>query len=888
MLPTGTRLGRYEVLSALGEGGMGEVYRARDERLGRDVAIKILPTSFSADPDRLRRFEQEARATGALNHPNVIVVHDTGQHDGAPYVVYELLEGTTLRALLTGAPLPASRTIRLGTDIAAGLAAAHDRGIVHRDLKPENLFVTGDGRVKILDFGIASVAERTGPAADAVTKQATVAGMIVGTVGYMSPEQARGTRVDHRSDIFSLGIVLYEMLSGQRPFGRASAIETLNAILSEDPPDIPPGPGYSPPALERIIRHCLEKPPELRFQSARDVAFALEGLSTRAGTGALGPATPADRRSSGTRLPWVVATVATLTAIGLAAMLARRPIVADRLTRFEVHAPDGGTFQGILGVSSVISPDGSTLALAVTTKTGPRLFLRDLGSSVLRLVAGSEGASNPFWSPDSRSLGFFATGKMKRVGVDGGAPRTICDAPVGPWVIATWGADDTILVTGYEKRGVYRVGADGGTPVPILEPENSATSYGWPSFLPDGRHFLFYALHHQGEVRVGSLDSSESKVVLQGYSRAIHADPGFLLFVREGTLMAQPFDRSSLSVTGSPMPVAEGLLYFRNLGQADFSVSTNGVLAYQAGNTESRLVWFRRDGSEDSQIGEPGDYGFTALSLDETLVATDVMDRRAGTTDIQVFDLARGGKPSSVTLDPAIDWTPVFSPDHQQLAFASARRGPPHVHIKRLNDSSAAEQLVGPSAAVQFVTDWYDAAEGSFVVFQEVAPGTGLDLVQVARSGNRESVPLVRTTGDDTDGRVSPNGRWLAYVSTETGRSEVYVRALAGGGNRWPISTDGGVSPRWRRDGRELFYIATASTLPFGATVSDGRLMAVEVNGSAERFIAGIPKLLFPVSARNSQYHPTHDGTRFFINTGSGASALPVTVTVNWPSALTR
>jgi Tol biopolymer transport system component len=352
--------------------------------------------------------------------------------------------------------------------------------------------------------------------------------------------------------------------------------------------------------------------------------------------------------------------------------------------------------------------------------------------------------------------------------------------------------------------------------------------------------------------------------------------------------MAQPFDRSSLSVTGSPKPVAEGLLYFRNLGQADFSVSTNGVLAYQAGNTESRLVWFRRDGSEDSQIGEPGDYGFTALSLDETLVATDVMDRRAGTTDIQVFDLARGGKPSSVTLDPAIDWTPVFSPDHQQLAFASARRGPPHVHIKRLNDSSAAEQLVGPSAAVQFVTDWYDAAEGSFVVFQEVARGTGLDLVQVARSGNRESVPLVRTAGDDTDGRVSPNGRWLAYVSTETGRSEVYVRALAGGDKRWPISTDGGVSPRWRRDGRELFYIATASTLPFGATVSDGRLMAVEVSGSAERFIAGIPKLLFPVSARNSQYHPTHDGTRFFINTGSGASALPVTVTVNWPGALTR
>ena len=474
--------------------------------------------------------------------------------------------------------------------------------------------------------------------------------------------------------------------------------------------------------------------------------------------------------------------------------------------------------------------------------------------------------------------------------MDGGAPRTIGDAPTGPWLMATWGAHDTILFTGYEKPGVYRIGADGGTPVPVLEPEHPATLYGWPAFLPDGRHFLFYVLHHnnQAEVRVGSLDSSESKVVLQESSRAMHAEPGFLLFVREGTLMAQPFDLSTLSVTGSPMPLGENLFYFRNLGQADFSVSTNGVLVYQAGNTQSRLVWFRRDGSEGTQVGEPDDYGFTALSSDDTLVATDVMDRRAGTTDIQVFDLVRGGKPSRVTLDPTIDWTPVFSPDRQELAFASARGGPPHVHVKRLNDSSPAQQLVGPSAAVQFVSDWYQGAGGSFIIFQDVSLRTGADLLQVAPSGDHKPVPLVQTAGHDTDGRVSPNGRWVAYVSTETGRSEVYVRALTGGNNRWPISTDGGVSPRWRRDGRELFYIATASTLPFGATVTDGRLMAVEVSDAVERFTAGVPKLLFPVTAKSSQYHPTRDGQRFLINTGSGASALPITVTVNWPSALTR
>ncbi len=549
------------------------------------------------------------------------------------------------------------------------------------------------------------------------------------------------------------------------------------------------------------MRHCLEKPPELRFQSARDVGFALEGVSTRSGTHAVGPGTRSDRPSLRTRIPWIVATVATIAAISLAALLARRPIAPERLTRFDVHAPDGGVFQGILGVSSVISPDGSTLAMAVTTETGPRLFLRGLGSGVVRLVAGSEGASNPFWSPDSRSLGFFATGKMKRVGVDGGAPQSICDAPSGPWHMATWGANNTILFTGYEKPGVYRVDAGGGTPVPAFEP-SPTTLYGWPSFLPDGRHFLFYALHNnsQAEVRVGALDSSESTVVLQGYSRAVHADPGFLLFVREGTLMAQTFDLSTQSVRGSPMSLAEDLLYFRNLGQADFSVSTNGVLAYQAGNTQSRLVWFSRHGSEGTQVGEPGDYVFTALSPDETLVATDVMDRRAGTTDIQVFDLVRGGKPSSVTLDPTIDWTPVFSPDGQQLAFASARRGAPHVHVKRLNDSSPAESARRTVCvnAVQFVTDWYDGAGGSFIVFQDVSPGTGLDVMQVARSGDRKPMPLVRTVGDDTDGRDL--AEWpVARLCVDRDRAQPGVRAGADRRERSLADLD----RRWREPALE-------------------------------------------------------------------------------------
>ena len=688
--------------------------------------------------------------------------------------------------------------------------------------------------------------------------------MIVGTVGYMSPEQARGTRVDHRSDIFSLGVVLYEMLSGQRPFGRASAIETLNAIINEDPPDIPLGPGDSPPAFERIVRHCLEKPPDLRFQSARDVALrvgrrvdtighACGGTGNTLRPSLLTDTNSVDRcdgrnsRGDRSRRTACPATDCPRAAHALRRSRARGWHVSRNPRRL-VGDLAGWVDVGHGGDDRRVARDCSCV-LSVPPHSGSSPAVK--------------APRTPSGRPTAVHWASLPAGKMKRVAVDGGAPQTICDAPTGPWLMATWGANDTILFTGYEKPGVYRIGADGGTPVPVFEPERPTTLYGWPSFLPDGRHFLFYALHsnNQAEVRVGSLDSSESKVVLQGYSRAMHAEPGFLLFVREGTLMAQPFDLPTLSVRGSPMPLAEDLLYFRNLGQADFSVSTNGVLAYQAGNTQSRLVWFHRNGSEGTQIGEPGDYGFTALSPDETLVATDVMDRRAGTTDIQLFDLARGGKPSSVTLDPIIEWTPVFSPDRQQLAFASARGGPPHVHVKRLNDSSPAQQLVAPSGVVQFVTDWYDGPGGSFIIFQDASPGTRLDLVQVALSGDRKPVPLVRTVGDDTDGRVSPNRRWLAYVSTETGRSEVHVRALTGGGDRWQISTDGGMSPRWRSDGRELFYIATASTLPFGATVPDGRLMAVEVTDAAGRFTPGIPKLLFPSAPEAASTIPPVTGS---------------------------
>jgi Tol biopolymer transport system component len=886
-LTAGTRLGPYEVIAPIGEGGMGEVYRARDTRLGRDVAIKILPPSVADDPDRLRRFEQEARAAGALNHPNILVVHDVGNHDRAPYLVCELLEGTTLREQLGASPLPARRVIDYAVQIASGLAAAHARGIVHRDLKPENLFVTRDGRVKILDFGIAKLVEYgETDESDALTRHAkTDPGHVIGTAGYMSPEQVRGQRVDHRSDLFSFGAVLYEMLAARRAFKRDSSVETLNAILTDEPPDLPAADGTAP-ALDRVVRHCLEKSPEQRFQSARDVAFALEGLTNHSGQTAA-VAAAAKARPTRAVLAWAIAALFALTTVALWVVSLRQDRSVARPVRFEIPAPEGGALQGILGVSSVISPDGQTLAMVVTTGEGPHLYLRALDSTTFRRLAGTDGASNPFWSPDSQWIGFFGDGKLKRISVAGGAPQTICAVPgaaaTTPWMVGTWGTGNTIVFPGGDASGsLLKVQALPGAEAAVFMTPGGY----WPSFLPDGRNFLYYALNvgAPSEVRVGSLDSSDTYLVTQANSRAVYAEPGYLLFAREGTLMAQTFDLQTRRTAGEPTAVAEDLLYFRDLGQSDFSVSTNGTLAYQAGDTSSRLAWYRRDGTEAGQLGDPAHFAFPRLSPDGEKVAVDILDRRSGTTDIALFDLTRGGKLSFVTTDPIADWTPVFSPDGKQLAFASARSGVPHVHVKSLNSAEGVVPIVEPSRTVQFVSDWVQGPEGSFIVYQDLTPTTRGDLMLVPLWGDRTPRPLVNTPFNDTDGVVSTDGKWLAYVSTQTGRNEVYVRAIDPASEARLVSIAGGLSPRWKRDGKELYYLATASTMPFGGTVPDGRLMSVTISSDGR---PGVPTPLFSVRARGSQYD-TKDGQRFLINVESGSGSLPITIDLNWTTRLRR
>ena len=879
----GSRIGRYEIRTPLGAGGMGEVYVAHDPNLGRDVAIKVLPAAFSADPDRLTRFAQEARAAGALNHPNVLAVYDVGTDNGVPYIVAELLDGEPLRAKL-GRPIAQRKALDYAAQIARGLAAAHERGIVHRDLKPENVLVTADGRAKIVDFGLAKLAsrEQSETSADLVTWPAgTDPGVVLGTVGYMAPEQVRGQKVDHRADIFSFGCILYEMLAGRRAFWKASGVETLNAILAEDPPDLPASNPAPVPALHRLMVRCLEKNPAARFQSASDLAFALDALSSNSGISASGDMTAITRWPTGStwrrRLPWLVAAIAVVAAAAaLALLMARGSAVQPQRVRFQVHAPGGGRFQWILGTSSVISPDGQRLVLVITNDGRTQLFTRALDSPEATPLEGTVGASHPFWSPDSRSLGFFAEGKLKRIEIAGGLPQTICDAPSAP---SSWGRDGTVLFS--QDGRILRVPASGGNPVPARpDAPRKGVDYE-PYFLPDGRHFLYSVWNGANrELWVSALDSADTKPLLKVRSRAVYVSPGYLLFVREGTLLAQPFDTRTLTVRREPVAVAEDLVYFQETGMTDISPSTDGMLAYLSGKNVTRLRWFSREGAEHGVVGSPADYTLPRLSPDGQRLAVNIVDPRTASTDVWLIDLSRGGS-SRFTFDSGVEWGPAWSPDAKRIAFAGNGSGGrmPSLHVKGLADAGTGESVVPAGGEPQFPWDWAQTPAGQFILYPDRTPTTGSDLMLLPLQGDRRIRPWLRTRFDESEARVSPDGRWVAYVSTESGRRDVYVRPFDGTAEAIQISTSGGITPRWRRDGRELYYLAPG-----------GNMVAVAVQDGAG-FHVGNPAHLFHVEVATDdfgQYDVSPDGQRFLVNTGGGSQAPSVTVDMNWTAALAK
>ncbi|MEK6322704.1 MAG: protein kinase [Acidobacteriota bacterium] len=899
-IAVGALISHYQVTGKLGAGGMGEVWRARDTRLNREVAIKVLPASFANDEDRLRRFEQEALATSALNHPNILTVYDIGTHEGSPYIVAELLEGSDLRAQLTDGALPARKAIDYAQQITHGLAAAHDKGIVHRDLKPENLFITKDGRVKILDFGLAKL---TQPKLARVDTEAptspllTESGVVIGTVFYMSPEQTRGERADYRADIFAFGAILYELVTGQRAFQGKSAVEVMHAILKEEPPELSETSRQIPPQLERIVRRCLEKNPEHRFQSTSDLGFALEALSapsgsrveTGVGLGAVTESTGKARLFGNVWLVWIVGAAFILGMLGFAwAYFTRQPPAEARVMKFSILPPENTSFDHV-----AVSPDGRWLALTAAMGGKVQLWVRALDDTEAKALPGTEGAILPFWSPDSRWIGFFATGKLKKIEVSGGLAQTLCDAGVGTG--GTWSRDGVILFSALGGGGVSRVSAAGGEVTSVMKPdlERQETEYFHPCFLPDGRHFLYFSLSGQKETRgvyLGSLDGGVNQRLLGDDSNAVYAASdrggGYLLFGREEALMAQPFDADARQLTGEPFPVARqvGIIFGNSISsrRRNFSVSDNGVLVFDPlrDRQRSQLIWVDRGGRKIDSLDGMDNVGLLRLSPDDKRIIVTRLDFQTGNMDLWLSAVT-GGNATRFTFDPALDHFPVWSPDGSRIVWSSNREGPFHLYEKAASGSGQ-DALLLKSDYYKFASDW--SRDGRFIIYRVADPKTKYDVWVFPAgplSGDQKPFPFLQTEANESTPMLSPDGQWMAYTADESGRYEVYVQSFPGGGGKRQVSSGGGIGTHWRGDGRELYYHAP-----------DGKLMAVAVKGGAS-FEAGAPVALFEFRAGGNlitpYYSVTSDGQKFLLSTiVETKAAAPLTVVVNWAAEVKK
>ena len=888
-LSTGARLGPYEIVAPLGAGGMGEVYRARDTRLDRTVAIKILPAQFSSDPVRKQRFEREAKTISSLNHPHICVLHDVGQKDGIDYLVMECVEGETLAKRLEKGPLPLEQVLKLGTEIADALDKAHRSGVVHRDLKPGNIMLTPTG-AKLLDFGLAkpavapaSVATLT--AAATQTTPMTQEGTIVGTFQYMSPEQVEGKELDGRSDIFSFGAVLYEMLTGQRAFPGKSQLSVASAILEKEPAPISSIKPMTPPALDHTIRRCLAKDPEGRWQTARDLALELKWIAADAPQLAM----PAIRSNRERRI-WIFAVVTLL--LALAAVYFRTSPDRPQSTWSSILAPENTLFAYFAGPVTV-SHDGRKLAFVATTSEGQDvMWVRSLDAPNAQALPGTEGASFPFWSGDDRSIAFFARGKLKTIEAAGGPVVSLCDAPGARG--GTWNQSGVILFA-TTWSGIFRVPSSGGTPTEItkLDRARGELTHRWPYFLPDGRHFFYLAANflrgsmEVGSVYLGSLDSKDAKSLFPARSNAAYTS-GYVLYVRDRTLMAQAFDEKQLEIRGQPLPIAGQVQYDELIWRGVFSGSPNGVLAYQGENTgaNSRMIMFDRAGKEVRTIGSPGDLIAHKISPDGQRLAVGVLDPSVGNYKMWVYDVFRE-KETRLTFGPDRVSSPLWAPDGNALVYGANKKGPYDIFEKR-TDSTGSEQVLLQSDTSKFPTDW--SADGRFVAYSASVGTSKMEMWILPRSGERK--PFVFLQGDFNvgEGRFSPDGRWLAYTSDESGRAEVYVTPFPSGASKWQVSTGGGSNPRWRHDGKEVFYLAANS-----------ELTAAEVGTSGSVFQVGAVRPLFHILLRTGPsrlelsptsgqigYDAAPDGKWFVVNSPLAGSPPPITLVTNWAAELKK
>jgi len=888
-LESGSRLGPFEILEPLGAGGMGEVYRAQDTRLDRTVAIKVLPQHLSESPELKQRLEREARAISSLQHPNICTLHDIGSEDGLDFLVMEHLEGETLAVRLERGPLPMDELLTVGTTISDALDKAHRQGLVHRDLKPGNIMLTKSGP-KLLDFGLA---KGTSLASDpaALTQSPTMSplteeGMLVGTFQYMAPEQLEGQDADARSDLFAFGAVLYEMATGKKAFEGKTQASLIAAVLDREPVPIAQIQPMAPPALDRIIRTCLAKDPEERFQNAHDVMLQLEWVRD-AGSQAGVPVPVAKRRKNREGLAWGVAAVCAVAALAAGAMLLRDTTPEPQVLRAEIAPAPNSVFS--LSPSSpgpvVVSPDGRYLAWAAVGIDGTTtLWVRALDETASREIEGSEDVKYPFWSPDSRSIGYFAEGKIKKVVASGGPSITIGEAsnPKG----GTWSEDGIILFAPTHNSPIHRISEEGGDPTPVSELSESReeNSHRHPRFLPDGRHFMYFtrvgamgtAVEGSG-VWIASLDGGEPRRLTHASSQAEFAS-GHLLFARGDALLAQPFDPDRLEFAGEPQTLVEGVVAMSGAAIAAYSVSQQGLLAYQIGGGDlmTELAWFNREGARLKTLGDPGYYSAPQISPDQTRAAVTIADRETGAGDIWIYDLERGVR-SRFTFDASEDVTAVWTPDGQRLFWASSRVADFDIFVKEV-DGADSDQEVLVSDVVQIPASV--SPDGRHLAYWR-GSGAGLaesDLMVLSLEKDGEPIDLVVSEFEEVGAKISPDGRWFAYASDESGRFEVYVSSFPEPGRKWQVSAEGGAQPRWRADGKELYFLTPTA-----------KMMVAQVDTAGAAFKVGDVEELFdaprmPLSG--ADYDVTADGQRFLMNTVGDSAFQPITLVVNWTAEL--
>jgi len=903
----GQTLAQYQVVDALGAGGMGEVWRAEDSKLGREVALKVLPEEFAKDPERMARFEREAKVLASLNHPNIATLYGLESISGADadtdsdagqmtFLAMELVQGEDLSERIKRGPVPVEEAVAISLQIAEALEAAHEQGIVHRDLKPANIKLRSDGTVKVLDFGLAKawdadIGDSSISMSPTLTAHATAAGVIIGTAAYMSPEQAAGIAADRRADIWAFGVVFWEMLTGNKLFEGETVSHVLASVLKDDV-DLDALPGETPVRLRELIERCLKKKPKQRLQAIGDARILLdeyradpEAFDLLAISAVMeSAAQPMWKRA----LPWALALGAAVVAAVLGVGGLSRGGTVDATIRFQVPPPEGRGYQldSVRPGPVVVSPDGQSLAFSAWDVDGQvRIFVRDLDEVQPRVLAGTDRAQYPFWSPDSKNLGFFADGKLRKVSASGGQPLTLCDAPDGKG--GSWSPEGVILFAPEATRPIQRVSQLGGEPVDVttFDEERGDDSHRHPRFLPDGKSFLYLARFpagaKEGQAIIGaSLDGGDEKVVVRSPAAAEYAS-GHLLFLRERTLMAQAFDPDSLELSGEPFPLADTVvLISTGTAQAVFSASQTGVLAVQSGTLSADLVlrWRGRDGSTLESVGEPARFTDNVrLSPTEDVAMVQIRADEGENRDLWVVELDRKLR-TRFTFNPNGDDSPVFSPDGETVLWeVTDDKERIALHHKSVGGSGDGEVLA------EFDTEtwpesWHPLGDTVLLAHEAAQPPGNVDLLIWSVGDGGDPKPWLATEFIEYSGSFSPDGRWVAYGSNESGDWEVYVAPFPGPGRKWQVSVGGGGWPNWRRDGAEILYINTA-----------GEVMGAKVEERGAGLAFGQPQTLFEFrfTSTGPGFDVSADGQRFLVvEPAESLPPEPVTVVVNWPAAI--